>query len=364
MNKKKIENIVDFYKLGNELKYVRDDEYQTRASKLYGAIILATAINSEYKKTDRLGKTIEILLLNEINNTNSKKFEKVLEKMSLGEKYKKHLTKDSKEKSFALKCIQYEKLLQTFFEVYLKRTNTKEEDFERVFTLAKETKLLDLFGDDEDKNFEIFRFYYLNRRLKKKERTGWDDNHWNILVEEREKISEHIIGTLSLALAISSEKGLKQEDIEEILETLSIHEIGEIKIGDITPFDNITPEEKEEIEHKAMEDILGNLTNKKQMLKRLIKFDHRKSKNSLLEYYCDKLDADLQSKIYQDLGLQHLLTEQDNNKVFNFDKTKKMVEDGAETAFDIWYLYDKEIYKDDKCFSKVLKFAKNNKLKK
>jgi len=33
---------------------------------------------------------------------------------------------------------------------------------------------------------------------------------------------------------------------------LIIHEIGEVLIGDITPFDNITPEQKQRVEHQAM----------------------------------------------------------------------------------------------------------------
>lgn len=47
-------------------------------------------------------------------------------------------------------------------------------------------------------------------------------------------------------------------DTDKELKMLVIHEIGETLIGDITPFDRITPARKKEIEHKAMRDALYN----------------------------------------------------------------------------------------------------------
>ena len=37
---------------------------------------------------------------------------------------------------------------------------------------------------------------------------------------------------------------------------LVIHELGEVVIEDITPFDNITPEEKMKKEHEAIKELL------------------------------------------------------------------------------------------------------------
>ena len=358
---KEIKNVINFYLLANNSKYNYDEYEQSEANKTYGRMILAAAINSEYNETNNLGKTLTILLLKGLTNTSIKSLNKCISELKDGEKFYKYLTEDSKARTFAEKCIHRERALEYFFESYLIIKNVDIENFDRVFELAEERKILDLFGNDKNKNAEIFRFYYLNRVLKNKVRSGWDDKHWNIKTERREVIAEHVIGTVALALAINSEFDF-DIDINKVIETLTIHEIGEISIGDITPFDNISAEEKKEKEHKAMEDILGGLTDKKSMLKRLFKFDERKGKNYKYAFLCDKLDADFQAKVYQDLGYQNSLSEQENNKVFMFDKTKKMVEDGAQTAFDIWYLYDKDFYKKDKEFSKVLKYAKKNDL--
>ena len=51
-------------------------------------------------------------------------------------------------------------------------------------------------------------------------------------------------------------------------------------------------------------------------------------------------------------------TAQQNNVVFKSDRVKKMVKDGAQTAFDIWYLWDKSIYEDDVIFSTLLECVK------
>lgn len=273
----------------------------------------------------------------------------------------KFLAKDSKAKNLAEKCINRENLLEYFFETVIKEKNIDYNDFEKIYELAKEKKILGLFGDDDRKNYEIFRFYYVNRVLKSKERTGWDEKHWNIQGERREKIAEHVVGTIALALALSSEFKF-DIDINKVIETLCIHEIGEIKIGDITPFDNISKEEKERREHEAILNILGNLSKSKELANLLFEFDKKESKNSKFEYLCDKIEADIQSKIYQDKGYQNPISNQENNVVFNFEKTKKMIEQGAETAFDIWYLYDKPIYKNNKKFSKILKYVKKNKM--
>lgn len=58
----KIKNAIDFYMLINNLKSVTKDNNQSIADEIYGSMVLATAINSEYKKVNNLGLTIRIIL--------------------------------------------------------------------------------------------------------------------------------------------------------------------------------------------------------------------------------------------------------------------------------------------------------------
>ena len=94
-----------------------------------------------------------------------------------------------------------------------------------------------------------------------------------------ERISEHVIGCLYLAMAMTSVYEYKF-DINKVLKMLTIHETGETLIGDITPFDGITPEKKKEIEHEAMEDALGNLKEKEKLLSLLFEFDEQVNEES------------------------------------------------------------------------------------
>ena len=54
---------------------------------------------------------------------------------------------------------------------------------------------------------------------------------------------EHIYGTCMLAIAIDSEYKMNI-DLQKTILMIALHEVEEIQIGDLTPFDNITPEEK------------------------------------------------------------------------------------------------------------------------
>ena len=77
----------------------------------------------------------------------------------------------------------------------------------------------------------LFKFYYLNRILKQKVRSGWDSTHWNISNERIERISEHCVGTIALAIALKSEF----EEYRKSLELLKgVYEDGIDENGNIT----------------------------------------------------------------------------------------------------------------------------------
>lgn len=212
-------------------------------------------------------------------------------------------------------------------------------------------------NDSHIKN--AMNFYLLANKLKYKIRSGWDSKHWNVNKERLESVAEHVYGTCILAISLDSEFDFKI-DINKVLKMLVIHEIGEVIIGDITPFDNVTPEQKKKIEHQAIMNIVGDLVKKDELIKLMLEFDEHKTKESKFAYYCDKLEADIQSKIYQDMGSHNSLNNQENNIIFKSSKVQKILEDGAKNAFDIWYEYDKNIYEDDEIFTQILNYIKNN----
>lgn len=209
----------------------------------------------------------------------------------------------------------------------------------------------------EEKLKNSMRFYLLATQLKYKIRSGWNKTHWNVSKERLESIAEHVYGTCILALSIDSEFKTNL-DINKVIKMLVLHELGEVIIGDITPFDNITPEEKMKKEHEAMKEVIGDLVNHQEFLSLLFEFDEKQTKEAIFAHHCDKLEADIQAKVYQDMGCQHPLDEQENNVVFKSDKVQQMVKNGAQTAFDIWYEWDKSLYYDDEDFAKLLDYLR------
>ncbi len=211
----------------------------------------------------------------------------------------------------------------------------------------------------EERIEEAIKFYLYATSLKEKIRSGWDENHWNIKSERLESIAEHVYGTCILAISLDSQFDFGI-DLGKVLKMLVIHEIGEVLIGDITPFDNVTLEEKQEMEHEAMLNILGGLCKRDELFELLLEFDEHNTKEAKFAYLCDKLEADIQAKVYQDKGMQRSLDDQINNVVFKSKRVRDMVENGIDTAFDIWYEWDKSKFEDSPIFSGVLEYVKTH----
>ena len=367
---KEVENTLIFYTLANKLKTTIIDETNNYsiANNIFGSMILAVAIDSEFKETNNLGKLLRMIILDE----NSKKNPNYSIKNNLkkGKQYSEEIEASHLLQTKESKLIFKYKML----DFSLTKLISEKENSLSYNELLKEG--IEIFKPKNASEYykyeQIFKFYYLNYRLKNKIRSGWDKNHWNISSDRIERISEHIIGTIALAVVLDSEFNYNDRTnpnrnikIDKILKLLAIHEIGETLIGDITPFDGITKEEKQEMEHQAMIDAVGNLTDRETLIAMLFDFDALLSNEAKFAYFCDKIEADLQSKIYQDSGLQHSLDDQHNNCVFSSQKTKQMLENSAKTAFDIWYYYDENIYKDSIEFPEfyiILKVVKDNNL--
>ena len=115
----------------------------------------------------------------------------------------------------------------------------------------------------ESKIKNAMRFYLLATKLKYKIRSGWDSKHWNISKDRVESIAEHIYGTCILAIAIDSEFD-ENIDLNKVLKMLVLHELEEIIIGDLTPFDKISDEEKLKIGAEAVSKILDGLVKKEE----------------------------------------------------------------------------------------------------
>ncbi len=212
---------------------------------------------------------------------------------------------------------------------------------------------------DEKRIENAMRFYLLANTLKYKIRSVWDNKHWNVSSERLESIAEHVYGTCILAIGLDSE--FKYEiDINKVMKMLVIHELEEVIIGDITPYDNVTKEQKLIEGHKAILTVIGDLVKKEELINLILEFDSKKTKEALFAYHCDKLEADIQAKIYDDKGFIRW-EDQANNIALRKKTFQQIIDAGAETVADVWHEYDKSLYEDDEVFAKTLVYVRNHK---
>lgn len=352
-----ITNVLKFYMAVNKLKETAKGE-SSRADNIFGSSILAIAFDSEFNNASNLANIIKMELLYELSYTPD--FFDVIKCMNSKEEIEELLLEFQACKSPDAHLAHKYKSLDFSLSNIASSCTTIDEFVDKALASLP----IDI---DKEKYINILKFYYYNHTLNSKLRTGWDKEHWNIESENErvEMISDHIIGAVGLAFAFGSE--FKYEiDINKVLKTLMIHEIGEAIIGDVTPFDNVSPEQKHELEHMAMKQVLGNLNKCDELYQSLLDFDACINPIDKFSHYCDKLEADLQSKVYQEKGFHHSLDNQSNNIVMKSRIVQTMITSGlATTPFDIWFLYDKGIYEFDidmQEFFSTLKCAKDNEL--
>lgn len=202
----------------------------------------------------------------------------------------------------------------------------------------------------------VIKFYNITNTLKTLIRKGW--LNWHVKAERVESVAEHVYATQMLALAMYSEYEYEL-DIQKVLYMLAIHELEETIIGDLT-FKDISKEEKEKIGHDAVENILKDLLSGDEIKQLIFEFDNKETKEALFAYHCDKLECDLQCKLYDEAGLVDLKDqlESDNHNKNTIERMEK----GEITWSYAWMNHDRPYFKQDQNFIEVLDYAIENKI--
>ena len=202
----------------------------------------------------------------------------------------------------------------------------------------------------------VIKFYNTTNTLKTLIRKGW--LNWHVKAERVESVAEHVYATQMLALAMYSEYKYDL-DIQKVLYMLAIHELEETIIGDLT-FKDISKEAKEKIGHEAVENILKDLLSGEEIKKLVFEFDAKETKEALFAYRCDKLECDLQCKLYDEANLVDLKDqlESDNHNKNTIERMKK----GEITWSYAWMNHDRPYFEKDQNFLEVLDYAIENKI--
>lgn len=206
------------------------------------------------------------------------------------------------------------------------------------------------------KEQNVINYYVICNRLKNVIRTGWKS--WNVKRERIESVAEHIYGVQMLAIAMKSEYQY-DVDIMKVIFMLAIHELGETIIGDLTQF-QIYNNEKVNIEHEAVHKILDGLVDGNQIEELFLEFDSHNTKEAIFAYQCDKLECDLQCKLYDEEGCVDL-NKQEGNDIMNNSIVHELLNNGTSWS-NMWLQYGQLVYPYDENFKAVSNYAMNNKL--
>lgn len=203
---------------------------------------------------------------------------------------------------------------------------------------------------------KVIEFYTLTNVLKNTIRKGW--LNWHVKAERVESVAEHVYATQMLALAMYSEYQYNI-DIKKVMYMLAIHELEETIIGDLT-FKDISKEEKEKIGHEAVEKILKDLLRGDEIKQIVFEFDEQKTKEALFAYHCDKLECDLQCKLYDE---KHLVDPKAQRESDNHNPIAlKKILNGEITWSYSWMNHDRPYFDKDNNFIEILDYAIENKI--
>ena len=119
--------------------------------------------------------------------------------------------------------------------------------------------------------------------LKQLPRTGWVRSG----VNNPESVAAHSWGMAVLALRLAP----KELNLERVLSLCLVHDLPEVRIGDLTPHDDTS--NKAELEHKAMSDMAP------QWLSLLEEYEAGETAEAKFVKQIDKLDMGLQAILYQ-----------------------------------------------------------------
>ena len=204
----------------------------------------------------------------------------------------------------------------------------------------------------------VVEFYVLCNKLKNVIRTGWMD--WHVSKDRLESVAEHIYGVQMLAIAMWSE--YKYEiDIKKVILMLAVHELEEIKIGDLTQF-QISKEEKKIIGHQAVKEVLSHITEAKYIEDIILEYDARETKESKFASLCDKLECGIQCRLYDEEGLVDV-HDVKNKLNFHDNDVLKMLEEGYSWS-EMWMTFGQKKYNYDENFLEVGNYAKSNRISK
>jgi putative hydrolase of HD superfamily len=127
--------------------------------------------------------------------------------------------------------------------------------------------------------------------LKEVDRAGWKRSG----LTNVESVAGHSWGVAFLAMQICP----PELDRLKVIEMAVCHDVAEVRVGDITPHDGISSEEKVRVETEAMLSLSKGFPRGDHMLELYREYEVGETAEARFLKLCDKLDMAFQSYVYQ-----------------------------------------------------------------
>lgn len=203
---------------------------------------------------------------------------------------------------------------------------------------------------------EVVKFYALCNRLKDVVRSGW--KVWHVKRERLESVAEHVYGVQMLAIAMWAEYGY-DVDLARVIMLLAIHELEEMLIGDVIPFE-VSAEEKKRRGRQMVVEMLSELAGDTPIQELATEYYERQTAEAKFAWECDKLEADLQCKIYDEEGDINLAEQTGNAMLANAEVQE--IARGKTSAAGIWLEYNRRKNGYDENFLEVSRYVEENRI--
>jgi putative hydrolase of HD superfamily len=148
----------------------------------------------------------------------------------------------------------------------------------------------------------IEAFFEFNQ-LKQLYRQGW--LRMGIPAERCESVAEHSFGVALLGLFVA-DTYFPEADAAKVVRIALLHDLGEARVGDITPHDGVQAGDKHARERRAVEEILGGLPKGAEYIALWEEYERGTSFEARLVKQVDRLEMGLQALIYEHQGFGDL----------------------------------------------------------
>ena len=153
-----------------------------------------------------------------------------------------------------------------------------------------------LTGPELDELPLLARVYAQWNQLKQLYRQGWLRR--GIPAQRCESVAEHTLGVAVLTLLLV-DSCFPELDREVALAMALLHDLGEVYAGDLTPADDVPPEEKHRLERASIVRVLGELAHGQEYIGLWEEYERGDMPEARLVRQVDRLEMGLQAYLYE-----------------------------------------------------------------